>query len=320
MKENGRKINEIVPEVAEETKERVTDAYIELMLARGEDTTHTADFLRKHESECGERIARLESVSSQVDAFLNHVEEKFAGKDSAEHRRIKEALSLMLKLHINQGDRVANGMPFVAHPLAVAERVLDTYTGADASFVVVAALLHDSIEDQSRLLALEAKLARSEKYDVSEKSIERDGALTSLGHFFGMRSMTLVSILTSPKILETNIPQERKNEIYTRYVSSIFKNDLDEHAAAVIKWADLQENAFIGDLYERFLSEEADGNEEEAHRVLNFYHSMREKYKPVLEMVREFFENVDEEHPLYQQRDDAITNITDVLENQYNLV
>jgi len=320
MEGNGGniKIDEIAPEVVNDTDETVTDAYINQMLLHKELDEEVVTHLGDHRGKCAERIDRLDMVSPEVEAFLEHVSVRFQGDERAQ-RRIREALSLMLKVHINQGNRIASGMPFVAHPIAVAERVLDMYEGEDASFVCVAALLHDSIEDQSRLLDLEKKMAHDEKYNVSEAVIMREGALNSLGHFFGMRSMSLIGRLTSPEVLKTDMPQDEKNEIYKEYVSLIFNNNLHDPATAVIKWADLQENAFIGDLYERAQKAKEAGDEEGYELAIGFYHKLKVKYHPVLLMVREFFENVEETHPLFKQREAAMKKIDDALENQYNL-
>lgn len=62
----------------------------------------------------------------------------------APHRRIAAAVMYAIEKHANQRRR--DGSPYIAHPIRVAE-CLRCIGGVDDADVIIAALLHDSIED-----------------------------------------------------------------------------------------------------------------------------------------------------------------------------
>jgi (p)ppGpp synthase/HD superfamily hydrolase len=65
--------------------------------------------------------------------------------------RFQEALILATRLHAGQY-RKGKGVPYIAHPLAVASLVFEAGGGEDEA---IAALLHDAIEDQGDKVSLE---------------------------------------------------------------------------------------------------------------------------------------------------------------------
>ena len=238
------------------------------------------------------------------------------GERSGDRARIRNALALMLKLHVHQRDRIDSGQPFISHPLAVATRVLETYDGPGRSQVVAAALLHDSIEDQARLLALEKELAaRADFPHVSPEEIEREGALYGIGHLFGLHTQVLVRALTNPRLLGERALQGEHHKAYEAYISDIFFSETLPSAVAVIKWADLQENALtIGAIAD---NAEAATTAPEQERYWRVYAKLRDKYRPALLIVRDFFTEVAEAHPLYAERERAIADIDTALTEHY---
>jgi guanosine-3',5'-bis(diphosphate) 3'-pyrophosphohydrolase len=60
------------------------------------------------------------------------------------HRRVADALMYAIEKHANQRRR--DGKPYIAHPIRVAE-CLRRFGGVDDPDVIIAALLHDIIED-----------------------------------------------------------------------------------------------------------------------------------------------------------------------------
>jgi hypothetical protein len=322
-------LQDIAPEVVGDSLEVVTDNVIdELMRHRDIDHDRIAA-LQESSAECQERVRRLLEVFPQIDEFLILMEDTFPKTPvedlpegmheiSGDRVRVRKALVLMLKVHINQSNRISNEAPFISHPLAVAREVLDTYQGNARSHVVAAALLHDSIEDQSRLLALEKLMLadNSDAYRATTKQLEREGALHGLGHIFGLHTQMLVRSVTSPEILKTDIPKRDKEAVYEQYIKDIFKND-EFPGAAVIKWADLQENALtVGEIYERSQREVDPGDQE---KYLALYRRLRDKWEPALRVVRSFFQQVKPDHPLYEQREDAMRKIDEALDDQYRL-
>ena len=88
----------------------------------------------------------------QVRTFRAQLQSAFAPADAA---RILDALELMVELHLEQAPR-PDGTPYIEHPLAVASQILDAMAYQDPE-VVMAALLHDAVEDQSARLAQQAR-------------------------------------------------------------------------------------------------------------------------------------------------------------------
>ncbi len=84
----------------------------------------------------------------QVRTFRAQLQTAFAPADAA---RILAALELMVELHLDQAPR-PDGTPYIEHPLALACQVLEAMVHKDPD-VVVAALLHDAVEDQTARLA-----------------------------------------------------------------------------------------------------------------------------------------------------------------------
>ena len=112
--------------------------------------------------------------------------------------------------------------------------------------------------------------------------------------------------------------QEQKNALYLEYIKGIFLNE-HEQIASVVKWADLQENAFIKDLFDKAHMERQAGHTEKYEEAIQLYFKLKGKYEPALRFVRDFFEKIPAEHPLFSQREVAIEKIDDALANQYTL-
>lgn len=332
--EGDREITSLAPEVVRETDEEFTDEFITELLGHRDVNSGTLLALKAGASAtCKERIEKLEAVNEDIGEFLELVNERFPGngepdilgvavEQPKDRARVREALALMLKVHINQPNRVENDEPFISHPLRVATEVLKTYKGNAVSQVVAAALLHDSIEDQSRLLALEKGLLPewSARRMRTAKQVEMDEALHGIGLLFGLHVQYLINSLTSPRTLKEKVATGIKNSLYENYIRKIFSEDSLSPASSVIKWADLKENALtIGGIYKRAQGELEAGNQEEHDRLLATYKKLEAKYRPALKLVRNFFETVPEDHPLYEQREEAIVQINEALATQYRL-
>ncbi|QSH39301.1 hypothetical protein JXR01_03295 [Candidatus Kaiserbacteria bacterium] len=320
MEEGGKKLSNIAPEVVKKTEEPAFDVAIEIAL--GHEPTiaeiETMDNPSEQDAQFAEKVVR---IKDDIQAFLHAVDTRFE-KGKGYRAKIREALRLMLKAHIEQSDRADTGLPFIAHPLSVAHDALhmmaDEKDDAEAQYVCIAALLHDSVEDQARLLALEKKLAASQgwKNKVPEE-IERDGAFGGLEWLFDRRVRFLVQSLTSPLKESDDMSPEERNKQYQRYIESIFINQ--DSTPSVIKWADLKQNALtIGLIRERAERTRDEGQTEFAEKLEGTYKKLRMKYEPVLEAVKKFFRELsDQHHPLYSEREDIVYSIDEVLKKEY---
>ena len=185
---------------------------------------------------------------------------------SADRTRIGEAASLMVALHYDQGDR-PGGSPYVDHPLDVALTGVLEFGFSDGD-CVVAALLHDSVEDQPE------KLAGESEGDV------RVAALRELTRRFGARVANLVAHVTNPEWETTD--RAEKNRLYREHFREIARADPQAFA---IKLADFSTNALRLDAVE----------ETDPAR----YDKLRRKYCPVMEDAISLLSDIPEkDHPL----------------------
>ena len=115
---------------------------------------------------------------------------EIAGFGDAERHRLEDALELAARLHA--GDRRQNE-PYINHPLRVAIRIMSHYGIRDPD-VIVAALLHDAVEDHAAELAPDG---RTESAQTEAAQIE--AALAVLAERFGPRVAELVAAVTNPE-------------------------------------------------------------------------------------------------------------------------
>ncbi|NUS43024.1 MAG: HD domain-containing protein [Mycobacteriaceae bacterium] len=142
-----------------------------------------------------------------------------------DHERILAALDLADTLH--RRDRRSRE-PYLNHLLRVATRIISHY-GIDDPDVVIAALLHDAVEDHPAELAGERPGPRTE------------AALAELAARFGNRVADLVAAVTNPPPAES----VDRHEQYRDFVAA----SLDRNPwARIIKLSDFTDNG-VGILY-----------------------------------------------------------------------
>lgn len=320
-----RKLKELAPDVVSKTKEPILDVAIEMALGMVPNLAETEAEGIGHGEEkpdqANEFIEKLHRIQPELNAFLEDVDAQFT---KAEQSAIREALRLMIKIHIEQPDRADTGIPFIGHPLAVAHDALRmAREHEDVFYICMAGLLHDSVEDQSKWLALEKRIAAVHQWydkprEEVEQEIERHGALGAIERVFDRRVRLLVEAVTSPLTTEESLEGAvDKNAQYFDYVQSIFYNQ--DTSPSVVKWADLKQNALtIGLVRERAQLARVSGNVVTAQQFEKFYTKLKAKYKPVLEATLVFFENLtDGYHPLYSEKEHAVQDIQLVLEREY---
>ncbi|GAB2633340.1 HD domain-containing protein [Nocardia goodfellowii] len=139
--------------------------------------------------------------------------------------RLGEALELASALH--GADRYGRE-PYLNHLLRVTIRIISHYEVRDPD-VVVAGLLHDSVEDHPRELAGDSTGAPT------------DAALTELARRFGVRVADIVAAVTNPE----PDPRVDRHEQYREHVAA----NLDRAPwARVVKFSDFTDNG-VGILY-----------------------------------------------------------------------
>ncbi len=205
--------------------------------------------LEKHLRHAGVSSTHATRYLQQVRTFRAQLQSAFAPADAA---RILDALELMVELHLDQAPR-PDGTPYIEHPLAVASQVLEAMAHKDSD-VVVAALLHDAVEDQSDRLAQQVR-ERPAREGKAAAQLALD-AIEERTQSARVRSM--ISGLTNPDfdaLLEQRGIQERmgdagqaafiaaRNTLYTEHV----RDAIRDPDVALIKLFDVAANALTLD-------------------------------------------------------------------------
>ena len=181
----------------------------------------------------------------QVQTFRAQLNLAFTFQDV---ERILYALELMVELHLSQATR-PDGTPYIEHPLDVASQVFEAMAQKDSD-VVVAALLHDAVEDQPDLLAQKVKRRPSEvKKTASELALDAIEELTQ-----SARVREIISGLTNPDFAallkqkgiqkgtddaEQATYLEAKNALYAEHV----REAIHDPDVAIIKLFDFAANS-----------------------------------------------------------------------------
>jgi hypothetical protein len=158
------------------------------------------------------------------DGLRERFAAEIAGFPEAERGRLEDALVLASRLHA--GDR-RQSEPYINHPLRVAIRIMSHYGIRDPD-VIVAALLHDAVEDHA------AELAPSAPGGTTEAA-QTKAALAALAERFGPRVAELVGAVTNPEYE----PGRDRHVQYREHVAA----SLDRSPwARVIKASDFTDN------------------------------------------------------------------------------
>ena len=170
------------------------------------------------------------------------LDERLRGALAGEADQIREARDIMFLAHFGQKPR-SDGSPYINHPLEVAIAAIDRFHEEDPA-AIIAALLHDTVEDQpERLIMLLGETLHGVQ-DLNEK------ALRLLGAHFSPRTSEIVSHLTNPDYDELatraqlagdpgSLP-EVKRRLYREHFFAILDTDPQ---AFLIKLADFCDNA-----------------------------------------------------------------------------
>ncbi len=174
-------------------------------------------------------MARLEAQQRREAPYISEIEtlskELFVVVDAkdfsdVERERIDHAYHLAMHLHARQDPR-SDG-PYTHHILRVALRVIRT-PGADAD-CLVAALLHDAVEDQPEALSLLMRIKNGERVDRVARFEE----------LFGEAARDIVTLLTKK--------QPRLGHKKPEYREFILGLVTDERAL-LVKVSDFLDNA-----------------------------------------------------------------------------
>lgn len=252
---------------------------------------------------------RQEALEKEVNNFKALAQEKFSGP---ELKQVLSALDFMLKIHLPQSDRV-DGKPFASHPLAVAEKVINLDPDPE---LVCAALLHDGVEDQcDQIFAsrvnrkfpqknfLQFKVSPEAK--AKHREIFKDWSFKEIKERFGEQVEYYVENMTNHDYYgladDLGLYGEEKADLVNRLYSEHVEMVLDDPKLFTLKLADLSVNIDLHSLPE--------GSEKQL--------KLKRKYKSVIEMVISKLENINEQHPLFKQRDQVTEELKNIYKEQY---
>lgn len=235
------------------------------------------EFCRTNTEQFKDSIADLES-------FVSKIGEKFSEDDQKE---IYDALMLMFTLHIYQEDR-RDGALYASHPLSVSMKILDMSFPPDKD-LVIAALLHDSVEDQSDKLS-------SLLEDKTEELTEGQRASLFIKKKYGQRVKDIVESLSNPDFdsmlakqgITKSSPdyQDQKNKLYAEHVAAAIENP----DVLRVKLADFADNAL-----------KLAALPTETAQQIAVRNKMKNKYLPVMEIFIKKLDQLDI-YPEYKQK------------------
>jgi (p)ppGpp synthase/HD superfamily hydrolase len=227
-----------------------------------------------------------------TEIFLTAVRDM--NPEETARRTIESAVGWSRRLHFPQEDRLEFGADaYVNHPLEVATRLVRDFKVKDTA-VIVAALLHDTLEDQPGLLASLVPPSHTDQHIV-------EPATRALRQLFGDDVTELVSALTNPDfyalidaegITDPSMRRARRNALYAEHVMELLEHN---PRAGIIKTADLMHNALRLD---ELPTEEKRSN-------------FRLKYGPVLNFLVTSLSSADATHPLFNVRSEILEALAD---------
>lgn len=256
-----------------------------------------------------EILIRKEKIAEEINAFKNNVLEKFSETDQ---KKIFEALDFMLKIHLPQDDR-ADGLPFASHPLMVARKVMELHAEVE---LVISALIHDSVEDQSERIFVE----RIERKEMSQKSLSLEindeikekykdiftaWSFKEIKDRFGSKVEDYVRNMTNHDFnsLAENLSLagDDKNNFINKLYSEHVEDIISSPDLLTLKLADLSTNIDLRSL---------DQNSSK-------YKKLKRKYKSVIENILIKIREVGVGHYLYESKGKIVEDLEKIYQEQY---
>lgn len=252
---------------------------------------------------------RVYPLRDEISEFVSELGTHF--NDAGEQQRVIEALRLMFDIHVDQKNRIG-GTSVVSHTLAVGYGVLRNYPTA-TSDEIIAALLHDSIEDRPTLLA---KMGRDVDLAEADEGFLRSEARAFIQQRFGDRVANLAHGLTSPlpyphdDDFDYELATLSAADTYREYMHSLLGSG--DSGLIAIKWEDARQNLPLDNLAKG-------GNGQETAATAKKHTYLRLKYRPVLkeEWLPFWRDEVDGGHLLYSQREGALAFMENLLQTDY---
>ncbi len=236
----------------------------------------------------------IERIDSEITEFKKAVKNKFEKEDS---KKIFNALDFMLELHCEQEDRI-DGNPYIIHPLEVASDLVDKYEIIDAD-LIIGALLHDSVEDQS--LKIAEKILDKDIMELSEEELQNN-ALDVIANKYGNRIKEIIKGLTNPNFnkiieeLEKKGIKKKERDLYKTHIEEAIKSQ----DIFVVKLSDFIRNA--GNIPEK--------QPQKTHFIKKYGPAIKDVFIPALEKISD-------SHLLFKKRNDILSELNHIYKDRY---
>lgn len=168
---------------------------------------------------------QLSTPREKTEEFRKQILKSLEGLEDAE--KITEALDFALSLHSDQRPRPDG--PYVNHILRVVNRVHSDF-GVNDLDVIIAAALHDSVEDQSSKL--------SDKFSASSELSKKEKSIEFLKQKYGQRVSDIVKAITNPEEIYEPKAEEAKNKGYALRIEQV----IADPAVCYAKLSDFMDN------------------------------------------------------------------------------
>lgn len=240
---------------------------------------------------------RFEKINNLLPAIEHFMKSIVENKKPPEQYKVFNALILAIKVHIDAPNR-KEGQPVIGHVIEVAQNIIDTYSIYDTDSII-AALLHDTIEDNPEYLM---KRMMHYSQEAQSENISRS-ALNHIMSLFGKDISLLVERTTKPNfepLIKAQKGLGRKvseSDIKSTLYKDFIHDTLQHPKALIVKFSDFEINAL--DMLQRDMPD----SPQKTHQMLKYYAAFPEFISA--------FKNLSKDHPLFAYRDKILEKITD---------
>lgn len=181
-------------------------------------------------------LKELDSVSL-AEIIYDFAVDKFPAKQVEKVREAIQVASFLHRGDVRKGSRrTQNTPPYIEHPLRVAVRIFKTFKYEEDFNTLIAAILHDTVEDHAAEFSVFDGVFMSQNVTASGA---REEALRFISEHFGQNVAHYVYHVSNP-ILPATATKRDKLDSYHTHVKNSIKLCLP---VALIKFSDFIDNA-----------------------------------------------------------------------------
>lgn len=220
-------------------------------------------------------IRQLSMKDMDSSLLANTILTDVAKMKHVDYEKVSSAIEVASYLHRNDTRANRKGLPrtpYIEHPLRNTLRIM-RYECTDQN-VIVASILHDTVEDHPHEIAAEFA-----EQPVEDEAEARETALNFISETYGDNVAHIVYKVSNP-ILPEGLSKEEKREKYIEHVDSV----IGDGSVALVKFSDFVDNA-VG-LYHNLVVDENNPKVNNKGMVSH----LSKKYLPLIPIWRERLE------------------------------